>query len=624
MSARTLRRLSLVVLTGAFFALTPAALSDAPSINVPSGITTEATSSGGANVDYSSSATDTEDGTDPVNCSPSSGSLFPLGDTTVNCSSTDSVSDTATASFDVTVQDTTPPSFSNVPSGLTAEATSSSGATVDYSPTATDIVDGSDPVNCAPTSGSLFSIGSTTVNCTSTDNHNNTATVSFGVTVRDTTAPTISGVPSNITTNPTSSSGATVNYSLPTATDAVDGSDPVNCAPASGSLFPDGVTTVHCTSTDSHNNTASASFTVTVGSGGGGGGGAPSGLSGLPSNMTVEATGPNGAKVQYTSPTATNGGGTLTAACVPASGSTFPFGATTVTCVAGGAQGTFVITVVDTTPPRITGANDATVDVNAAAGATVNYSLPTATDLVSGPEPVNCAPARGSTFPLGVTVVHCTAKDAAGNTGEATLNVTVRDIVPPPPVTAFAATLNGTSAKLTWRLPKSADAVGIEIVRVPGPTVAQHSVFKLGLTSAFTNRRLKTRTSYIYTAYTVDRAGNLSRGVTAATGVLRGALLSPADGATLSSPPLLRWKPRAHADYYNVQLWLHGKKGDTKVLSIWPTASQLRLHSTWKYAGKHQRLAKGVYRWYVWPGIGPLAKAHYGALIGTGTFTITS
>jgi len=49
-----------------------------------------------------------------------------------------------------------------------------------------------------------------------------------------------------------------------TAADAVDGSVSVACAPASGSTFPIGSTTVACTAADAAGNVASASFVVTV------------------------------------------------------------------------------------------------------------------------------------------------------------------------------------------------------------------------------------------------------------------------------------------------------------------------------------------------------------------------
>lgn len=49
-----------------------------------------------------------------------------------------------------------------------------------------------------------------------------------------------------------------------TATDLVDGSVAVTCIPASGGTFAPGTTTVNCSATDSHGNTATGSFTVTV------------------------------------------------------------------------------------------------------------------------------------------------------------------------------------------------------------------------------------------------------------------------------------------------------------------------------------------------------------------------
>ena len=46
-----------------------------------------------------------------VSTDHASGSNFPLGTTTVNCSSNDAHGNTSTASFQVTVEDTTPPTL---------------------------------------------------------------------------------------------------------------------------------------------------------------------------------------------------------------------------------------------------------------------------------------------------------------------------------------------------------------------------------------------------------------------------------------------------------------------------------------------------------------------------------
>ena len=58
-------------------------------------------------------------------------------------------------------------------------------------------------------------------------------------------------------------------------------------------------------------------------------------LANVPTNMTVNATGPQGAVVTYTPPTAVDEGGeTPTVGCLPASGSLFAIGTTTVSCKA--------------------------------------------------------------------------------------------------------------------------------------------------------------------------------------------------------------------------------------------------------------------------------------------------
>lgn len=89
-----------------------------------------------------------------------------------------------------------------------------------------------------------------------------TEMVSLNLTV-DTTAPDIT-VPTNITSEATSSLGAIVTYTAPTATDTQDGSDAVSCDKNSGNTFPLGLTTVHCSSTDTAGNTANKTFNITV------------------------------------------------------------------------------------------------------------------------------------------------------------------------------------------------------------------------------------------------------------------------------------------------------------------------------------------------------------------------
>src|SRR3989344_7629167 len=75
-----------------------------------------------------------------------------------------------TASCNLIPPDTTAPAITGTPGNITAEATSSAGVSVTYTPpTATDAVDGAVAVSCIPASGSGFAIGSTTVTCSTAD-----------------------------------------------------------------------------------------------------------------------------------------------------------------------------------------------------------------------------------------------------------------------------------------------------------------------------------------------------------------------------------------------------------------------------------------------------------------------
>ncbi|HEY7405917.1 MAG TPA: PxKF domain-containing protein [Candidatus Angelobacter sp.] len=75
--------------------------------------------------------------------------------------------------------------------------------------------------------------------------------------------PPVLHLPANITAEATSATGAIVSYTV-TVTDARDVNLVADCAPASGSSFALGATTVNCSATNSRNKTATGSFTVSV------------------------------------------------------------------------------------------------------------------------------------------------------------------------------------------------------------------------------------------------------------------------------------------------------------------------------------------------------------------------
>jgi hypothetical protein len=166
--------------------------------------------------------------------------------------------------FIVDVVGNTAPSL-NLPSAIVAPATSAAGTVVTYTATAADAEDDPDPIpSCSPASGSTFALGATTVTCTATDNGGTPTSGSFLVTVADTTAPVLTGVPGGASASTADPTGTIVTFASPSATDAVDASPTVGCEPASGSKFAIGPTTVTCTATDDAQNTATATFEVNV------------------------------------------------------------------------------------------------------------------------------------------------------------------------------------------------------------------------------------------------------------------------------------------------------------------------------------------------------------------------
>lgn len=86
-----------------------------PVIVCPSNVTVECADPSGEVVEFVVTATDECDPAPAVTCEPASGSVFPVGTTTVTCTAVDFSGNTSTCTFDVTIKtDTTPPVVSDV------------------------------------------------------------------------------------------------------------------------------------------------------------------------------------------------------------------------------------------------------------------------------------------------------------------------------------------------------------------------------------------------------------------------------------------------------------------------------------------------------------------------------
>ncbi|MCF8247982.1 MAG: HYR domain-containing protein [Saprospiraceae bacterium] len=279
----------------------------------------------------------------PINLSSTHvpGQGFTVGTTTVTYTAKDGSNNSSTCTFTVTVvavdpclEDSQKPIIFGCPANiwLPTNPTINGAVAIWAAPGAGD--------NCGVTSltgshvpGAVFPVGTTTVTYTAKDAANNSATCSFVITVGadpcpgDATAPTISGCPANISLL-TAGNSATATWTAPTATD--------NCAPvtvnnthAPGATFPLGVTQVTYQFSDKKGNKSTCSFTVTV-QNSCAMDNVPPVITGCPANITVAASGPNGATAAWTAPAATDNCGLSAFTSYYLPGATFPIGTTTV------------------------------------------------------------------------------------------------------------------------------------------------------------------------------------------------------------------------------------------------------------------------------------------------------
>jgi hypothetical protein len=225
------------------------------------------------------------------------------------------------------------------------------------------------------------------------------------------------------------------------------------------------------------------------------------------------------------------------------------------------------------------------------------------------------------------TTVSGNCRDNAGNNTGATSPAFKYDATPPM-LTNVGTDWDDGTATLSWTA--SADTKEIDIDRAPGKDgAASTTVFK-GLASSFEDTGLQNKVKYVYTITGLDEAGN--KAVDTVSIIPGAKLYSPARGSNVVSPPLLAWRPVTGATYYNIQLYFGVGNAfrrvasvdisGRKVLSAWPLKPHYRLKKAWTWNKKKRTLARGHYRWYVYPGLGKRSANKYGPLIGASDFYV--
>ena len=278
------------------------------------------------------------------------------------------------------------------------------------------------------------------------------------VAATETTAPTITGCPSNRTVSlPAGACQVGGGWTAPTASD--------NCTLASFTstknptdLLGIGLTTVTYTAVDSYNNTSTCSFTVTVIDD------KKPVISNCPTDITIEATSSCQAIASWTAPTVSDNC-SATLSVDRASGTIFPFGTTVVTYTATDPSNnmitcSFNVKVVDTTKPVISNCpTDITIETTSSCQAIVSWTAPTVSDNCSATLSVDHA--SGTIFPFGTTVVTYTATDPSNNMITCSFNVKVVDTTAPVisncPTDITIEATSSCQAIVSWTAPTATD-----------------------------------------------------------------------------------------------------------------------------------------------------------------------
>jgi hypothetical protein len=173
----------------------------------------------------------------------------------------------------------------------------------------------------------------------------------------------------------------------------------------------------------------------------------------------------------------------------------------------------------------------------------------------------------------------------------------------PPKLSGLQVSSLDKAATLSWQA--SSDVAKLTVTRTGGGK--PDTVYSGKRVTTVTDKSVRNGDRYAYVVTAWDAAGNsvALKGLATPSA----PLLAPRAAAHVRGGVTLRWRVVRGATYYNVQLWLKGRK----VLTTWPSGPTLHI----------DRLAPGRYTWLVWPGKGARSRHRYGPKIGSSTFVVT-
>lgn len=445
-----------------------------------------------------------------------SGSLFPVGNTVNTFEIVNSFGYTSTCSFTVTVIDNIKPTITVQADKTVNNDPGKNNANVDLGlPAASDNCAVLSVVNDHPSS--LYPIGITTVTWTVTDIHNNTNSAIQLITVKDIEPPTINCFAPITKANDIDVCQAIVYYTLPVAVDnGSTNSTSISAGCSDGVIefslpASNNVSSLNFISTGTYadiahghsiNNTITIELydatnnrwilvqTVQTGKGDYHFGGTSISFPVISKVTKIRFSSTETIHCSfhfYLLQINLNSSNIIQTAGLP-SGSSFPVGITTNTFMATDAAGntstcSFTVNVTDKQNPLIIGKPSNITqnnDLNSC-GAIVSWTPPTATDncggvtIVSDHQP-------GELFPIGITTVTYTAKDAYNNSSSSSFTVTVEDNQQPTitaPADIIVNTIAGQStAIISIGTPITADNCKVDLLLSDHPS----TTFTVGIT----------------------------------------------------------------------------------------------------------------------------------------------
>jgi hypothetical protein len=291
-----------------------------------------------------------------------------------------------------------------------------------------------------------------------------------------------------------------------------------------------------------------------------------------------------------------------------------PTSGTTETCSATNASGTATVVTppikVDATPPTgVTASFSRKPDFRGWYNhpVTISWSGADATSGIAG-----CSSVTYSGPDNEAATVDGTCTDLAGNTADDPVQLAYDATAP----VLSAVTERSTAGAnlLHWSSSSASDRI---VVRRSSRGSKSHPTVFDGHGGGFADKKIRPGAQYVYSVHSVDQAGN-SSSVVRVTGLPKVLTLGETGYVPRAAPnPILRWGRFRGAAYYNVQLF----RGSRRIYAAWPTAHQVGLRTSWKWARHRFRLTPGRYRWYVWAGLGSRSLARYRA-VGSAAFIV--